>query len=127
MAACTDGSAQASTASELAPSRSFIFPARSQMIARDYRSTAGLGANRDGAAARGICQQQHGPPTRRKCDHDSGTLRAIAGSDCFYPPNKFHIIASAAISSMAKTVRRPSGSFQNLIFERYAFRIVFLQ
>ena len=34
--------------------------ATQEMIATEYRSTAGLGANRDGAVARGICQQQRG-------------------------------------------------------------------
>jgi hypothetical protein len=43
------------------------------------------------------------------------------------PPNRAQITTTATIRTIAKIVRRPSGSFQNLIFERYTFRIVFLQ
>src|SRR5258708_2649354 len=62
-----------------------------------------------------------GPPA------GAGSLKPRSpDQDTYRPPDRAEIATTATIRSFAKIARRPSGSFQNLIFEPYAFRIVFL-
>ena len=73
------------------------------LIGAKYRSTAG--------ARMAMERFSFGDTSaRRKCDCDSGALRASAGRQLFYPPNRFHIRANAAIRSSLRPNLSPASA-----------------